>query len=585
MDPIQSLAFSIQSNPGVYAVLLGSGVSRAASIPTGWEITLDLIGKLARIRNEEAPDPESWYRATYDREPDYSDILESVAKSPAERQQLLRSYFEPDENERADGGKQPTVAHRSIAWLAARGYIRVILTTNFDRLMENALQNEGIAPAVLSTPDQIRGALPLAHTKCCVVKIHGDYLDTRIRNTSAELGRYDEAFETLLDRIFDEYGLIVCGWSAEWDAGLRAAIYRAPSRRFTTYWALHGAAGGEARKLIEHRKAETIPIRSADDFFQTVKEHVQSIDEYRHPHPLSTTVAVATLKRYLSEPRYRIRLSDFIDDSVDRVLEKITDDDFPVSTVSKIDGPAITARLRKYESTCSVMLTLASVGGYWADRDHLHIWRRALVRLAKRKVDSGHAVWLSLQRYPATLLFYALGIGALAHDNFDFVSGLFSTVVDHRHGKDQKAVETLPPSFLFDFRGSEFMKLLDGMKDRLFPLSDWLHDALQGVTKSVVSEDEQSTYLFDMLDILIALNYTLQDCGSERLYQQLPSGAYCYRTDNRKRIVEEIINSLQTMSNKSPFVTSGIFGESVEKCQHIVSVFGDHLNKIFRMII
>ena len=53
IDPILSLAFSIQSNRGVYALLLGSGVSRAAEIPTGWEITLDLVRKLARSCGEE----------------------------------------------------------------------------------------------------------------------------------------------------------------------------------------------------------------------------------------------------------------------------------------------------------------------------------------------------------------------------------------------------------------------------------------------------------------------------------------------------------------------------------------------------
>ncbi len=52
IDPVHSLAFSIQANRGVYAVLIGSGVSRAAKIPTGWEITLDLIHKLAKLRNE-----------------------------------------------------------------------------------------------------------------------------------------------------------------------------------------------------------------------------------------------------------------------------------------------------------------------------------------------------------------------------------------------------------------------------------------------------------------------------------------------------------------------------------------------------
>jgi hypothetical protein len=37
VDPMLSLAFSVHSNKGVFALLLGSGVSRASGIPTGWE--------------------------------------------------------------------------------------------------------------------------------------------------------------------------------------------------------------------------------------------------------------------------------------------------------------------------------------------------------------------------------------------------------------------------------------------------------------------------------------------------------------------------------------------------------------------
>src|SRR5882672_3478248 len=46
IDPIVSLSFSLYSNSGVYALLLGSGVSRSASIPTGWEIVQDLVHKI-----------------------------------------------------------------------------------------------------------------------------------------------------------------------------------------------------------------------------------------------------------------------------------------------------------------------------------------------------------------------------------------------------------------------------------------------------------------------------------------------------------------------------------------------------------
>jgi hypothetical protein len=104
IDPLHSLAFSIQANPGVYALLLGSGVSRSAQIPTGWEITIDFVRKLAEVAGESCgTDPALWYRERYGKEPDYSDLLDALAKTPAERQQLLRAYLEPSSAEVQQG--------------------------------------------------------------------------------------------------------------------------------------------------------------------------------------------------------------------------------------------------------------------------------------------------------------------------------------------------------------------------------------------------------------------------------------------------------------------------------------------------
>ena len=49
------------------------------------------------------------------------------------------------------------------------------------------------------------------------MKVNGDYLNASTKNTEDELASYDPRIEMLLDRILDEYGLVVCGWSAEWD--------------------------------------------------------------------------------------------------------------------------------------------------------------------------------------------------------------------------------------------------------------------------------------------------------------------------------------------------------------------------------
>lgn len=562
ISPIESLAFSMHANPGIYAVLAGSGLSRAAKIPTGWEITLDLVQRLAAVREEHCdPDPEQWYRNAFGKEPDYSALLDAVCKTPAERQQLLQSYVEPNDEEREEGAKQPTTAHRAIAALAAQGFIRVIVTTNFDRLFETALEAANVTPVVVSTPDQVRGALPLIHTSCYVVKLHGDYLDSRILNTEAELDAYDEEFDRLLDRILDEFGLVVCGWSAAWDGALRKALFRAPSRRFTTYWAVRGELGDEARRLVDHRRAELISISDADEFFHTIQQHVESLREFARPHPLSTEAAVASLKRYLVEQRHRVRLADLVDRVVEEVVEATSGGAFAMNG-PRPDTASATARVRRYEATCSTLLALALVGGFWGEEEHVSLWQRALGRLGSMPLGGGNAIWLGLRRYPATLLLYALGIGAVEANRLRFLASLLEARVSEEYREDKAAVEVLPPACLFDGDG-QVMRILDRMERRSAPLNDWIHDGLRPHAARVLRDETRYTLVFDKLETLIALAYAHRRPDDA----SCPLGTFAYRRQDRTRSVAEITESLSSRRDDSPFVTCGIFGDTSEVCK------------------
>ncbi|MDE2999595.1 MAG: SIR2 family protein [Gemmatimonadota bacterium] len=564
IDPIHSLAFSMQANPGVYAVLVGSGVSRSAMIPTGWEITLNLICKLAASHGEECgSEPERWYLEKFGKEASYSDLLNDIAKTQAERQQLLGAYFEPTDKEREEGAKAPTAAHRAIAGLAANGFIKVIITTNFDQLLETALRDEGVEPTILSSPDQVQGALPLIHTDCCVFKVNGDYLDTRIRNTPAELDEFPREFDELLDRIFDEFGLIVCGWSAEWDAALRSALSRAPSRRFTTFWAVRGKSEDKAQRLIDLRGAQVIKIEDADAFFAEIQQNVTSIEEYSRPHPLSTESAVASLERYLPDPRYRIQLSNLIQQTVEQVVEMTSGEDFDVQLSASIDSESVTKRLRRYEAACATLMAMATSGGRWAEEEHNQVWQRALQRLGSTDLTGGVVFWIDLVKYPATLLLYALGLGAVEAGRLRFLRNLFGTTIHRQHKEDLAAVRVLPPSCMFDEGGQE-MQELKGMENRHTPLNAWIHDVLQTHTDRIIPDVKRYTRVFDKLETLMALGCAHEDPVEVAYWP--PLGAFAYRRE-RIRVFQEIEKSLETMQDESPYVTSGIFGATAEECK------------------
>ena len=578
IDPVHALAFSVQSNRGVYALLLGSGVSRASGIPTGWEITLDLARKLAALHGDNPdPTPESWYHGKYGKEPDYSDLLDQLTRTPAERQQLLRDYFEPNEQEREDGLKQPTEAHRAIAALAAQGYIKVILTTNFDRLIENALRDAGIEPTVLSSPDHVQGALPLVHTPCCVIKLHGDYLDTRIRNTPSELQTYPPEFDKLLAQIFDEFGLIVSGWSAEWDEALRNSIYRSQSRRFATYWAAWGEPREAAGRLISHCRAEIVSIDDAEKFFQTLRENVEAVEEFSRPHPLSTQAAVAALKRYMSEPRYRIQLSDLVGDTIGKVLEGIRGEAFAANT-PQLSGESFAVRVRGYDAACSTLLAMAPVAGFWAEQEHYAVWERALSRLATTDERSGNTVWLSFKRYPALLLLFGLGIGAVEAGRLDFLGRLFSVPVQEDNGQSLPAIQSLVMRCLPGDAGT-VAKSLPNLERARFPMSEWIYGVIRQCTKDIIPTENQFALTFTKMEMLLALGFGHLE--SERWGDYwAPQGTYVNRLEDRRRVLDEIQNSLSALNDQSPFVQCRIFGDSTESCGQNIEKLNAHLRRM-----
>ena len=459
--------------------------------------------------------------------------------------------------------------------LAAGGFVKVIVTTNFDRLLETALNEVGVVPTVLSSPDQVKGSLPLIHTQCCVLKIHGDYLDTRILNTPAELEEYTEEFDILLARIFDEFGLVVCGWSAAYDTALRNALYRVPSRRFTTYWAAHGGQpGDEAQHLIQHRQARVVSINSADDFFHAIQEHVQSLEEFSRPHPLSTAAAVGSLKRYLPDDGYRIRMADLIHEIVEGVMDDAANFGFDITDSPEPNKETVTARVRAYEAACFTLLSMAVVGGHWAEKEHYRVWRQALSRLFETPVGNGHPYWLGLQRYPGTLLLYALGLGAVESDRLEFLGKMFSTEIHHQNRGTQKLVQLVLPDCLFD-SGVSAMRILEGMSTHRFPLSKWLCKVMRGHSVDMTPSLLNYELAFDKLEILIALSFPYHEgrLSSTDDRYRAPPGSFVSRHRNRERIIQEIEDSINAQCESSPFVSALIFGASARECLANIDAF------------
>jgi hypothetical protein len=588
IDPSLALALAVHTTKGTYALLLGSGISRSASIPTGWEVVLDLIRKLAHLQQADcAPDPADWYVRTYNEQPDYARLLDQLAHTPTARQQLLKAYFEPNDDERAQGLKRPTAAHRSIAELVAAGAIRVIITTNFDRLLEQALDTVGVTPTVISTTDAVAGALPLHLTPCTIIKLHGDYLDVRIKNTPDELATYDDRVNTLLDRVFDEHGLIVCGWSGDWDVALRAAIERCPNRRFTTFWmAKNGMVSDRAQQLITLRHAQIMVIESADAAFQSLAEKITALDTFSRPHPLSTAMAVATLKSYIVDERHRIRLHDLMMEEIGRLRAELHNPQFTASfqtTTNEVFAQELQRRTRQYEALSETAQAMIVMGCYWGTVDHNGLWVRCIEQIATLPPRSGtyYEAWLRLQRYPALLLLYAGGVAALAAERYDTLAALLTQPITEELDVYERrpAVLTLYPGAVLK---QDLGRLLPSLEQHHTPTSDRLFEVVRPPLRELIPDDRRFIDLFDRFEYLLALVHAdvrQQVDSYSSVWGPVGQFGWRYRHQISKGPAGMLATEIEAAGQAWAPLQAGLFGGSLEQAQKIKVAFDERLSR------
>lgn len=445
-DELLSASFSLYSNPGAYALLLGAGVSASSGILTAWPLFMDLVRQVATLKGETPEDPEAWYLEKFGVAPTYEGVLEKLGPTQYERQRLLRGYFERSEDDLEAERKLPTPAHRAIARLVRAGALRVIVTLNFDHLIEQAIRDEGLEPTIVASPADIKGMAPLHTLDCCVVHLHGDYLDpTSMRNTVEELRDYDPATQHLLERILQDYGLIVAGWSAKYDPVLRKAIAEHYPGRFTMTWIERSASSEEATQLRTLKKGVVVTA-DADTAFGHLADGVSALTTRESRHPLSIPVAVETAKRELAGRPVAIGLHDRLRQELDRLHDR---PEFYV--YNQKDADPYDELVERVEEATLLPAALLATLAYWGRPETDRWWLSEVPRFATGVDGSGTVKLLNLRVVSGSMLFYAAGIAAVAAQRYDLLGQLFAARRPNRfNGKFEALAATLDASASFE---------------------------------------------------------------------------------------------------------------------------------------
>jgi hypothetical protein len=420
-------ALALHNSPRRYALLLGSGISRDTGILTAGEITDDLIRQIAGDKIQPGQKPQDWYKETHDgRAPTFTSLFSELAKSGEDRKAILRQYFELE-------GIEPTPAHMSIARLVKSGVISMIITTNFDTLLEEAIRKETGKTPVIITHESDPRLMEVAGDLCRIVMVNGRYPTTDLKLTPDDLASYDDNLVDYLNRIFSEYGLLICGWSGEHDTGLVKIFTADRIRRFAIFWCSRDAPDKIPEAIRSKVHLSTIGITSANEFFGDLESRIDLLRRHERTTSLTVESAVKKVKDAMRDPRPELVLSDFLHEETDRVLAELRIDVTPVDVViNKKD--CFKNRLEDLERASAPLAAMVATMAYYDNGAHAELISETIDRLinfaggpqvsgALQGTDFQDKL-RQIQLYPALLVIYASGIAAVRKGNFNSLAAI-----------------------------------------------------------------------------------------------------------------------------------------------------------------
>lgn len=290
--------------------LLGAGASAAAGVPTAYHLIWrfkqmlycseqhvsvrtcsDLGDPTLRSRIQHYFDSKGGFPKE-NSDDEYAHYFEAMFPYEADRQRYLEEIMR---------GVSPSYGHFALAALMKLAQARLIWTTNFDSMIEDAAATMygSSGRLIVATPDAPHlGTHGIADERYPIlVKLHGDFRSRRLKNTSEELRAQDAELRRDLVDTCKRFGLAVVGYSGRDESVMDALREVAESGHcfpFGLFWFYRPDSPclQKVRDLIEQvcqagADAEMIELDTFDELMGDLLLLIQDVPEDVQKH-LST---------------------------------------------------------------------------------------------------------------------------------------------------------------------------------------------------------------------------------------------------------------------------------------------------------
>jgi protein O-mannosyl-transferase len=258
-----------------FCFVLGAGVSRASGIPTGGELADIWLREVYEAEDFDGVTLEEW--ATPERLGIPGFVLDHLARFYP---QLYRRRYGQHEQagyaflESQMEGKEPSFGYSVMAYLLSETAHRVVVTTNFENLVADALSMHASRFPIVIGHDSLAQFATVELRRPLVAKIHGA-LGFAPKSRPDDIVALPVVWRTALERILERYTPIVIGYEGN-DGSLMSFLQSLPLHvPDRILWCVYapGAKPGdclqrvstEVLDYVQQRRGRFVPIRGFDE--------------------------------------------------------------------------------------------------------------------------------------------------------------------------------------------------------------------------------------------------------------------------------------------------------------------------------
>ncbi len=247
---------------------LGAGCSRSSGVPVSSElVTQHWLPRLKYRRTGSREDATEWAKTEIEgfdaNNPgaSYATVIDDLYPRPYQKQ---------SEIERLVGNKNPGFGYATLAQLISHGKYgpkcNVILTTNFDDMVADALYLYTQKRPLLIHHESLAGFVKVSSSRPVCIKIHGDAHLPNAKHTEKDTKDLDPSIKEAMKNILCESGLVFLGYGGN-DRSVASMLKQLPEGEphWGVYWVNDVLPGQELRKWLEEVKAIWVQQKDFDE--------------------------------------------------------------------------------------------------------------------------------------------------------------------------------------------------------------------------------------------------------------------------------------------------------------------------------